>query len=148
MDEDESDGLGFERGFEVSRQCNALHKYNILVGDFPDEVILHTGRISNRPEKYEPCESLDEEEESESASITSIISTELECSDADSKGNLEGFVSYSSDEESSCWNIIKLLLHKYSKHEHAFVSHLPWLHSIRLEQIRRWSKKTKNFSKL
>ena len=65
MDEDESDGLGFERGFEVSRQCNALHKYNILVGDFPDEVILHTGRISNRPEKYEPCESLDEEEESE-----------------------------------------------------------------------------------
>ena len=102
MDENESDGLGFERGFEVSRQCNALHKYNILVGDFPDEVILHTGRISNRPEKYEPCESLDEEEESESASITSIISTELECSDADSKGNLEGFVSYSSDEESSC----------------------------------------------
>ena len=36
MDENESDTLGFERGFEVSRQCNALHKYNILVGDFPD----------------------------------------------------------------------------------------------------------------
>ena len=107
MDENESDTLGFERGFEVSRQCNALHKYNILVGDFPDvcfdeSKILHTGRISNRPEKYEPCESLDEEEESESASITSIISNESEYSDVDSKGNLEGFVSYSSDEEPSC----------------------------------------------
>ena len=107
MDKNESDTLGFERGFEVSRQCNALHKYNILVGDFPDvcfdaSKILHTGRISNRPEKYEPCESLDEEEESESASITSIISNESECSDVDSKGNLEGFLSYSSDEESSC----------------------------------------------
>ena len=64
MDENESDTLGFERGFEVSRQCNALHKYNILVGDFPDvcfdeSKILHTGRISNRPKKYEPCESLE-----------------------------------------------------------------------------------------
>ena len=91
--------------FEASRQRNALYKYNLSEDDFPDEVILHTGRISNPPEKYEPCESVEDEEESESVSIASIISTELECSDADSKGNLEGFVSYSSsDEESSCWN--------------------------------------------
>ena len=85
--------------FEASRQRNALYKYNLSEDDFPDEVILHTGRISKPPEKYEPCESVDTEEESESVSITSIISTELECSDADSKGNLEGFVSYSSSDE-------------------------------------------------
>ena len=87
--------------FEASRQRNALYKYNLSEDDFPDEVILHTGRISKPPEKYEPCESFDEEEEEEnkSVSITSIISTELECSDADSKGNLEGFVSYSSSDE-------------------------------------------------
>ena len=89
--------------FEASRQRNALYRYNLSEDDFPDEVILHTGRISKLPEKYEPCESVDTEEESKSVSITSIVSTELECSDADSKGNLEGFVSYSSsDEESSC----------------------------------------------
>ena len=85
--------------FEASRQRNALYRYNLSEDDFPDEVILHTGRISKLPEKYEPCESVDTEEESESVSITSIISTELECSDADSKGNLEGFVSYSSSDE-------------------------------------------------
>ena len=91
--------------FEASRQRNALYKYNLSEDDFPDEVILHTGRISNPPEKYVPCESVEDEEESKSVSIASIISTEIECSDADSKGNLEGFVSYSSsDEKSSCWN--------------------------------------------
>ena len=87
----------------ITAQRNALNIYNLSEDDFPDEVILHTGRISKLPEKYEPCESVDTEEESKSVSITSIVSTELECSDADSKGNLEGFVSYSSsDEESSC----------------------------------------------
>ena len=85
----------------ITAQRNALNIYNLSEDDFPDEVILHTGRISKPPEKYEPCESFDEEEEEESKSVSimSIISTELECSDADSKGNLEGFVSYSSSDE-------------------------------------------------
>ena len=85
--------------FEASRQRNALYKYNLSEDDFPDEVILHTGRISKPPEKYVTCESVEDEEESKSVSIASIISTELECSDVDSKGNLEGFVSYSSSDE-------------------------------------------------
>ena len=83
--------------FEASRQRNALYKYNLSEDDFPDEVILHTGRISNPPEKYEPCESVEESETLDSD--TSIISTESECSDADSKGNLDDFVSYSSSDE-------------------------------------------------
>ena len=83
--------------FEASRQRNALYRYNLSEDDFPDEVILHTGRISKPPEKYEPCESVEESETLDSD--TSIISTELKCSDADTKGNLEGFVSYISNDE-------------------------------------------------
>ena len=87
----------------ITAQRNALNIYNLSEDDFPDEVILHTGRISKPPEKYEPCESVEESETLDSD--TSIISTESECSDADSKGNLDDFVSYSSsDEEPSCWN--------------------------------------------
>ena len=85
----------------ITAQRNALNIYNLSEDDFPDEVILHTGRISKPPEKYEPCESVVESETLDSD--TSIISTESECSDADSKGNLDDFVSYSSsDEEPSC----------------------------------------------
>lgn len=87
----------------ITAQRNALNIYNLSEDDFPDEVILHTGRISKPPEKYEPCESVEESETLDSD--TSIISTESECSDVDSKGNLDDFVSYSSsDEEPSCWN--------------------------------------------
>ena len=81
----------------ITAQRNALNIYNLSEDDFPDEVILHTGRISKPPEKYEPCESVEESETLDSD--TSIISTESECSDADTKGNLEGFVSYSSNDE-------------------------------------------------
>ena len=85
----------------ITAQRNALNIYNLSEDDFPDEVILHTGRISKPPEKYEPCESVEESETLDSD--TSIISTESECSDVDSKGNLDDFVSYSSsDEEPSC----------------------------------------------
>ena len=75
----------------ITAQRNALNIYNLSEDDFPDEVILHTGRISKPPEKYEPCESVEESETLDSD--TSIISTESECSDVDSKGNLDDFVS-------------------------------------------------------
>ena len=52
----------------ITAQRNALNIYNLSEDDFPDEVILHTGRISKPPEKYVPCESVEDEEESKSVS--------------------------------------------------------------------------------